>query len=244
MRNHLYYLWLLFWLCGNATHPAYADTAKKDSLPATIVHDSSALTIREFDKAAIDRFRANPDFQYDKQQLDLSWWQRFKRWVKYKIFELMTKEGSWSLLKNTIIVLGIVALLYLIMKLLGMDMASLFSRNAKSTGLAYTEHIEDIHGIDFDAELSKAIETRNYRLAVRLLYLDCLKKLSSYQLIDWQPAKTNTAYVNELSDADLHTGFKQLTRQFEYVWYGDFGIDQQRFMQVHEAFQQFDKQLK
>ena len=156
----------------------------------------------------------------------------------------MTREGSWSLLNNVMLVLGIAALLYLIMRLLGMDIANIFSRKVKTTDLAYTEYTENIHSIDFDEELQKAIQTGNYRLAVRLLYLDCLKKLSDYQLIDWQPAKTNANYVNELGSTPLKDEFRQLTRQFEYVWYGDFRINERHFTHLHEAFQQFDEELR
>lgn len=244
MWSTLRYLCLLYVLCSNAYNSAYAHEVKPDSLPVTITHDSSTVTIKQFDKAAMDILRSNPDFQYEELLVDLSWWDRFKRWIIYKIAELMTREGSWSLLKNAMLALGIAALLYLIMKLLGMDIASIFSRKAKTTGLEHMEYTENIHTIDFDGELQKAIQTGNYRLAVRLLYLDCLKKLSDYQLIDWQPAKTNANYINELSNTPIKDEFRQLTKQFEYVWYGDFGISQRHFTHLHEAFQQFDKELK
>ena len=230
--------------CSNTYNSTYAHEVNRDSLPATVVHDSSSVDIRQFDEAAMDILRSNPDFQYDELLVDLSWWDRFKRWVIYKIAELMTREGSWSLLKNMMLILGIAALLYLIMKLLGMDIGNIFSRKVKTTGLEYMEYTENIHAIDFDGELQKAIQTGNYRLAVRLLYLDCLKTLSDYQLIDWQPAKTNANYIDELSNTPLKDEFRQLTRQFEYVWYGDFGINQRHFTHLHEAFQQFGKELR
>lgn len=216
----------------------------QDSVPAVVKYDSTAITIRHFDSASMDATRLNPDFQYEEQLLNLSWWARFKQWVVYKIAELMTREGSTSLLKNVIIVLGVAALLYLIIKLLGMEVSTLFSRKAKTANLDYQTYTDNIHGIDFNEELQKAIHTGNYRLAVRLLYLDCLKKLSDYQLIDWQPAKTNTAYISELGHGRIQDEFRQLTRQFEYVWYGDFHIGQQHFAHLHDAFQQFDKELK
>lgn len=240
----LRFVCILLVLCGNAYMPIRAVTVLQDSLPKAVVHDSSAVKIKQFDNAAMDALRSNPDFQYKERLVDLSWWDRFKRWVGYKIAELMTREGSWSLLKNVILVLGILSLLYLIIKLLGMDIANIFSGKVKTAGLEYGEYTENIHAIDFETELQKAIQAGNHRLAVRLLYLNCLKKLSDYQLIDWQPAKTNANYINELSNTPLKDEFRQLTRQFEYVWYGDFGINQRHFTNLHEAFQQFDKELQ
>ena len=224
---------------------AYAVDAPEDSITTTVIQDSaSTVQLRRFDQASLDRYRAQTDFQYDEQPISLSWWQRFKQWVRDRLADLLTREGSYTLLKNVGIVAGIAALVYLIVRLLGMDAIGLFSRKSREAGLPFTEHPETIHGIDFAAELQKAIETGNYRLAVRLLYLDCLKKLSDSGRIDWQPAKTNAAYIAELADGPVQTAFRRLTRQFEYIWYGDFGIDHPHFTQLHTAFQQFDEELK
>lgn len=212
-------------------------------LSGSVYADTSSVHLRQFDRASLDSYKERAEFQYSEQPVSLSWWQRIKQWISYKIAELMSREGSQALLKNMLIVAGIVALLYMVMRLLGMDAASIFSRKPKTTDLGVTERTENIHEIDFAAELEKAVQLGNYRLAVRLLYLDCLKKLSDSGLIHWQPAKTNATYVRELGDAPVQAEFKQLTRQFEYIWYGDFGINHQQFTQLHAAFQRFDKEL-
>ncbi len=230
----------LWWLLPST---AIAAVTALDSLPKPAMHDSAAVTVRQFDRAALDAIRADPDFRYEEQALDLSWWKRFKQWLAYKWRELFSRDGSLSLLNGTLIAVGVAALCYLILKLLGMDAASLFSRKSKRAPLDFTEHPESIHGIDFSQALEQAIETGNYRSAVRLLYLDCLKRLSDVHLIDWKPAKTNTAYAQELAEPGIRDAFQRLTRQFEYIWYGDFGIDQHHFAQLREAFRQFDDRL-
>jgi len=252
MRNFRYIFWFFHCICGLTSLTSYADGGPKDRpinavAPDTAQNpsfDSSAVNVRQFDQASLDSYKERTDFQYNEQQVDLSWWQRFKQWLRYKITELMSREGSYALLKNIGIIAGVGALLYLVMKLLGMDAAGIFSRKSHTANTKSTVHTENIHDIDFTAELQKTIETGNYRLAVRLLYLDCLKKLNDSGLIRWQPAKTNIAYVNELDDAILQSEFKKLTRQFEYIWYGDFSINHQHFIQLHAAFQQFDEGLK
>ncbi len=228
---------------GVTSPTACAQAAHADSVAATILIDSSTVEVRQFDEASLDRFRNHPDFQYEEQQLDLSWWQRFKRWVRHQLIDLFSRDGSWELLKNVLIVLGVIALVYLIVKLLGMDPTGIFLRKARTAEIPFAEHTENIHAIDFESELQKAITVGNYRLAVRLLYLDCLKRLSDSKYIDWQPAKTNTAYIGELTDTDTRTAFRGLTRQFEYVWYGDFRINEQHFTRLHTAFKQFGERL-
>src|SRR5690606_39573364 len=51
------------------------------------------------------------------------------------------------------IIAGIAALVYLIVRLLGMDAIGLFSRKSREAGLPFSEHPETIHGIDFAAAL-------------------------------------------------------------------------------------------
>jgi len=243
MRMLRHIVWLLGCVSG-LLGPAYAESTPKDRTTTVVQDSASAVQLRQFDQASLNRYKAHTDFQYDEQPMDLSWWQRLKQWVRDRLADLLTRDGSYTVLKNIGIIAGIAALVYLIVRLLGMDAIGLFSRKSREAGLPFSEHPETIHGIDFAAALQKAIETGNYRLGVRLLYLDCLKKLSDSGHIDWQPAKTNATYVAELTGDSVQTAFKRLTRQFEYIWYGDFGIDHQHFMQLHTAFQQFDEELK
>jgi hypothetical protein len=114
---------------------------------------------------------------------------------------------------------------------------------SRKTPLAYTESTENIHEINFDEEIEKAIASHNYRLAVRLLYLRSLKQLSDNGLIQWQPEKTNSVYVYELNNPSVRQSFVSLTRQFEYVWYGGFNIDGAAFGNINQLFQNFKKQL-
>ena len=134
---------------------------------------------------------------------------------------------------------GVAALVFLIMKLIGIDAFNVIRRKPKSTPLPYDESAENIYAIDFDAEIEKAISQQNYRLAVRLLYLRSLRQLSDAGLINWDVTKTNSIYVDELSNAEQRVAFKLLTRQFEYVWYGEFMIDAPVFKKISALFNDF-----
>ena len=105
--------------------------------------------------------------------------------------------------------------------------------------MPYDESVENIYAIDFNAEIDKAVTQQNYRLAVRLLYLRSLRQLADAGLIHWDVNKTNTIYINELANAEQRLAFKLLTRQFEYVWYGEFIIDAQIFTKITALFNNF-----
>jgi hypothetical protein len=134
-------------------------------------------------------------------------------------------------------------IVYIIFKLIGIDLLCIFKKNPSTIEVPYTESIENIHEINFDEAIENALLIKDYRLAVRLLYLRSLKQLSDSNLINWKLGKTNTAYLNEIADAEQRRQFSIVTRQFEYVWYGDFPVDGQSFQNINAIFQEFKNRL-
>jgi hypothetical protein len=227
---------------------AYAGAKKPGAkkLPAQERVDTSKIQAKKFDANAINKFRADKDFNYS-ENLDggqPSLWSRFWLWVWNKLFGWLkyTKYGG-TVLEYVLIGLSIALLIYVISQSVGIDPIRLWRGEAKKIDVPYSESLENIHEINFDSEIEKAIAQNNYRLAVRLLYLKCLKQLSDTRLIQWQIDKTNSAYIHELTDPKQQQTFKLITHQFEYVWYGNFAIDKQAFSNIDVLFQNFKKQL-
>ncbi len=102
---------------------------------------------------------------------------------------------------------------------------------------------ENIFDIRFDSEIDKAIATKDFRLAIRLLYLQLLKELSGKQLIQYKQEKTNSDYVLQLFGSPFYNDFFKLTRNFEYSWYGKFVITEQTFQTIRNDFSLFKKSL-
>ena len=65
-------------------------------------------------------------------------------------------------------------------------------------------------------------------------------KVAARHLIDWQRDKTNHEYVLELRRDVLRRPFAELTTLFEYVWYGDFTVDEGIYGRVKRTFDHFD----
>ena len=249
MKRYLYLV--LIFLAVNVNAATTPVKGKPASHPATIKNDTSAVKVRYFDKKALNEFSKKPEFKYLEADAEPSLWTRFWRWF-WHLFDFLnikvTKNVTfWTLalkfIEYAIVVLGLGAIVFMILKLAGIDLFNIFRRKPRSIDLPYSESSENIHEIDFDTQIEAAISQHNYRLAVRLLYLKCLKQLNDAALIQWQPEKTNSAYLNELDNTSQYSGFKLLTRQFEYVWYGDFPIDSNVFSQINMMFQKFKKEV-
>ncbi len=100
-----------------------------------------------------------------------------------------------------------------------------------------------LHQIDFKHLLHKYEAEQNYRLAVRTLYLQLLKLLSDKQLIAYQPSLTNTHYRQQVAGLPWQAEFSIVTRHYEYVWYGEFAVDLQRYSKIRTDFSNLENKL-
>lgn len=83
----------------------------------------------------------------------------------------------------------------------------------------------------------------NFRLATRYQYLHLLQKLDAASLISYLPHKTNSAYQRELAGKNHGEVFTNLTKNYEYCWYGKFELDEATYSKLAERFFKLNKQL-
>ncbi len=223
------------------------------------ITDTSKIVVRHFDANAINKLKNNLDFNYFRKiDQSPSLWERFWNWVwaVYSAFmewigEILRKIfGSGSSAKNAIPVIkyfligsAVIGIAYAIFKLFGIDLLKLFKKETNTIEVPYAEMVENIHEISFDESIEKALQVKDYRLAVRLLYLRSLKQLSDANLISWKLEKSNSTYINELKDENQRKKFQVVTRHFEYVWYGSFPVDGDSFSYINNFFQEFKETL-
>jgi len=96
-----------------------------------------------------------------------------------------------------------------------------------------------IHETDLERFLREALATGNYPLAVRLYYLQAIKLLSEKEAIKWSREKTNRDYLREMRDHRHGREFREITRTFEQVWYGNAALDRQAFEPIEPEFIRF-----
>ncbi|WP_412466963.1 DUF4129 domain-containing protein [Pedobacter sp. KLB.chiD] len=220
-----------------------AQTVKPKPIVKEIRTDSAQITPLKFNKDSISSYKEQKEFQYDEigpQQL--SWWDKFWRWFWHLIGSLIQGATSNLISRYIFIGLGIALILFIVIKISGAE--NIFRKKSKATVLPYDVITENIHEIDYEQELQRLIAERKFRLAVRLLYLRALKKLSDAEIINWQPDKTNYHYLMEIDKPELRNDFGKLTLQFDYIWYGDFPIDEVKFEPINQSFNQFNSQIK
>jgi hypothetical protein len=195
---------------------------------------------RAFNAEKIRAYSRQNEFSYqDGVAADESLWSKFWKWFWRMMDRLLLNKYSGGLLKYGAVA-GFIALsVYVAVRIAGIDL-KIIGRKSKGVEIPFAESEENIHEIDFKKEIEDTIAKGNYRLAVRLFYLQTLKRLNDCQVIKWQPEKTNQTYVSEISNTEQQIQFARLTSQFEFIWYGDFLIDGEKFSIVRASFEQFN----
>lgn len=110
------------------------------------------------------------------------------------------------------------------------------------------ESAEQIRNIGYEEQIKRAEEQGNYRLATRLYYLWTLKKLIDNDLIQFHIKKTNKDYCQELFGKTVfgktvYEDFSQCTQYYNYVWFGEFNIDNLMYTKIQSEFKTLLNQL-
>ncbi len=95
---------------------------------------------------------------------------------------------------------------------------------------------EYIHETDLDRFLREALAASNWPLAVRLYFLQMIKQLSEKEAIAWSKEKTNRDYLREMRSHRLSAAFRDATRQYEQVWYGNQPLTAEAFARIEPEF--------
>ena len=88
----------------------------------------------------------------------------------------------------------------------------------------------------FEPLIDQAIDEGEYRSALRLMYLHGLQQLDRSGWIDWRPDRTNLQYERSLTGTAVGPSFRDATRIFDIVWYGDVRVRAEEFDDLRRPF--------
>jgi hypothetical protein len=138
----------------------------------------------------------------------------------------------------------IIFVVYLIVKsILNKEGQWIFGKNSDRKIINYEDVEKNLKLIDFQKLIAQTIKNGENRLAVRYYYLWLLKRLSEKEIIFWDVEKTNSDYVYEISNPEMKQNFSYLSYLYNYIWYGEFDLDQETFEKAQQAFENSIKKL-
>jgi hypothetical protein len=224
---------VIFLLCFSCLFPCAAQdsTGLEPNKKERIIIEK-----RKVPDSVLQRLRSDDDYWYIHQQVVKKKEQRI---TPTREDNLLAKKWFRSLMW-VLIIGGFVAVM---IWYLAVSNIRIFRTSGKKIKDDEELISEDIFSINYDLEIDDAIRAKNFRKAVRLFYLQVLKKMSDNGIIEFKPQQTNTFYLHQLKNTGYYSTFSRLTRNFEYTWYGGFTMTPETFSSIQNDFLQFKKSL-
>jgi hypothetical protein len=194
-------------------------------LPAS--EEELIVDIRIISDDVLDKYKIDPEFNYEGGPKEADdWITKVKNWIRQQLIILSSSKTYSTLLDVLYYGLMVVAILLIIRGLIKADRRGLLFGKLKSDEINIVESEENINTINFDELIARAVDNKQYKLAIRYLFLKSLKLLSEKGLIELRNNKTNYQYINEIKHNQIAEAFRVTTNMFEWIWYGDFPVDE------------------
>jgi len=205
----------------------------------TYYPDTLKRELRSIESDSLKSINSDKGFYYKRYMDSLLRATQFKVQKPRRRVDLSGSDFFSSIFGIIFWILAIGLFIYLVYRLF-LSNSSFLSRSRKNIASDIAV-IEEENTSDPDSLLRNAIRSGNYRLAVRYLYLQSLQRLSEKKFIEINTNKTNYEYVMEVRRHKFANEFASLTLQYEYVWYGEYPVDERLFEQIQGSFTQFNK---
>jgi hypothetical protein len=208
-------------------------------------HIPEPASLRQVPDSVVRRLKEEEEFAYAN---DPEYWAKMtppkdgdyqeRKSFGYRFFEFFQGSG----VKTFIYILLGVGLVLLIYRLIVVN--NLLTTSTRRDEAAAEEEMADIDDNNLDGKIQAAIQEKNYRPAVRLMYIKALRALNEKGWIRYHAQSTNYEYVNQVQPYGVGNEFRFITHVYEYVWYGEFILSDAQFSQVQQNFQHFFNTIK
>ena len=204
----------------------------------------AAPTPLQFDHDLIESIKKEPEFDYTEEVQQEKWWTKFKRYVSHRWSELMEylfvnyQPGSVVLFLLEMIPYLIIAgmLAFFIWLFIRLNPGGAFLSEPQSGQVFMNEEEEIVQSKDIKKLIKDAVSREEYRLAIRYYYLLILQQLSEKGIIEYQFPKTNEEYSAEIQHEPVKEQFRQITRIYDFIWYGSFDVTTENFRRAERDF--------
>lgn len=208
-----------------------------------ILVDSTTMEVKPFAKNFKKKY-TNSDFVYEYKSPEKNAWDRFLEWLANifkNLFRFTNNQTAMNfvvIMLKTIAVLIVAFVIYLLVKaFLNKEGQWVFGKNSDKKIIHYDEMERNLHLVDFEKLIQQSLQSGENRLTIRYYYLWLLKRMSEKQIIVWDLEKTNSDYLYEIKNADQRDEFEYLSYLYNYIWYGEFELDDSIFEKSKNAFE-------
>lgn len=213
---------------------------EKDTATFSLAERPALVAVRSLPAKRLDSLKSEDDFWYANAELKKEKLQAEKQTPR----EVSLFQRRWF--RDLLWIIILCSFLAAVLWYLASSNILIFRRNAKKIieEEALQDSTDDIFAVNYGKEIARAEQVGNFRLAVRLHYLESLKQLAEQELIDYRFGHTNSDYVAQLHASAYYRDFFRLTRNFEYTWYGQFEPSAGLYSMMQQDFSTFKNRLR
>ena len=238
MRKHLLLILIILFAFSKKGFPQETPQLVID----TLTTDNRDIERRIFPSNFKENY-SGEEYIYENDKVSQGWFTRFKEWIAKKLKEWFdfNNETNPSNVADFLIklfyVLIILAVIFIIVKaILNNEGRWVFGKKSDRKIIKVDDIETNLHIVDFNSLVKDAISSENYRLAVRFYYLWVLKELTRKEIIEYDVEKTNSDYLNEIQNKNLKAEFGYASYLYNYIWYGEFKVEENEFQKALSQF--------
>lgn len=235
MKSRLLFLLVLFLTFGE--YLVYSQKMNE-------VQDSA----RTFDQEKMDAYKESSDYLM-QDFLPVNDKNRFVQWLSKKLQKYFSNVSEDQFVKTIGIIFKVI-LWAIGLFALSMIVFTLYKANLKAVPRPNMkvdidfQQLEKKIDTDFQPLIEREIAERRFNVALRLLFLQTIQLLHQQKHILWEKDKTNRDYLRELRNSGLRESFSHLVKFYNFGWFGDYKVEEQEFIEIHQAFNTFKMSVK
>jgi hypothetical protein len=244
----LHIVLLFFGISLHANTVTIDTTAPLQTMQDSVYLDTAPIDKREFDN--LKEIYEGNEFIYERTVDNSGIWTRFKQWLSdffKNLFDINSDAKAADItdiiLKVFYVVIFLLVVFFIVKAIINKEGSWIFGKSSDKTIIPVTDIENNIYETDFKSLIIEAEKEDNYRLAIRYYHLWLLKSLSEAEIIDYDVEKTNSDYYLEIENKDTKEEFSYTSYLYNYIWYGEFDIDNAQFEKAKKAFTQFLRTL-
>ncbi|MFI2742514.1 DUF4129 domain-containing protein [Zhouia sp. PK063] len=211
-----------------------------EQLKDTIVKtDTTKIVSYHFKEHFKDQYKGD-EYVYETEKLkgfDISKWitsllQQLFSFKNPKVVADTVKIAVWIFL----IVIIIMVVYFIVKAIMNKEGKWIFGKSSDKKIIKAIDVENNIQEADFATLIQNAIQNKEYRIAIRYYYLWLLKDFTHKELIIYDVEKTNSDYLLELKNETIKQQFNYASYLYNYIWYGEFPIDETQFNNAKKTF--------
>lgn len=201
-----------------------------------------------FNAERLEELKASDNYDYNEELETSNWWTEFKEWLLIQLKKIFGSDFSpdsfiVKFINALPYIIPAIAVIIIVWYIIKVNPGSQVMRQHNSSKVILTEEEELLMQKNLDGLASQAITNKEFRLAVRYMYLNCIKRLDMKRIIRYAYDKTNYEYVKEIQFSEVSIQFKTLTLSYEQIWYGQMVVNDPYFLKYRLRYENFQKLL-